>query len=67
VPYGDIEGVWTYVYFSFSAKQKLAVALIKYGAEEFKRVEIQVSHNAPSFLRFILGGNDVKNMLFLNI
>lgn len=31
IPFGDIEGVWTYIYFSYSDKKKLAVGHIKYG------------------------------------
>jgi len=31
IPYGDIEGVWTYVYFSYSGKLNSAVAFVKYG------------------------------------
>ena len=59
VPYGDIEGVWTYIYFSYSGKTNTAVGLIKYTGEEFKRVEIPATHEKPTFLRFVLGGNDV--------
>jgi hypothetical protein len=29
IPYGDIEGVWTYLYFSY--KDGTAVGFIKYG------------------------------------
>ncbi len=60
IAYDDIEGVWTYIYFSYSSKQNLAVGLIKYGNGDFKSVEINVSHGVPTFLRFILGGNDVS-------
>lgn len=31
----DIEGVWTYVYYSYSTKENSAVAFIKYGDSEF--------------------------------
>jgi hypothetical protein len=67
VPYGDIEGVWTYIYFSYNGKTSTAVGLIKYAGEEFKRVEIPAKHEQPTFLRFILGGNDVKSVWLLNI
>ena len=30
IPYGDIEAVWTYVYFSYSNKQTSAVGFLKY-------------------------------------
>lgn len=36
IPFGDIEGVWTYIYYSYSAKHKKATAFIKFGNEEVK-------------------------------
>jgi hypothetical protein len=59
IPYGDIEGVWSYVYFSYSSKVNQAVGFIKYGTSDVQRVEIAVTHNSPKFLRFLLGGNDL--------
>ena len=59
IPYEDIEGVWTYVYFSYSGKLNQAVGFIKYGDGEVKKVDFQVTIAQPTFLRFILGGNDV--------
>jgi len=34
VPYGDIEGVWTYIYFSYGVKTNTAVGFIKYGDKD---------------------------------
>lgn len=31
VNYGDIEGVWTYVYYSYSRDARRAVGFVKYG------------------------------------
>jgi hypothetical protein len=31
IAYEDIEGVWTYVYFSYNGKLNQAVGFIKYG------------------------------------
>jgi hypothetical protein len=67
VTYGDIEGVWTYVYFSYSGKLNQAVGFIKYGTEEVKKVEFSVTINPPKFLRLLIGGNDVKKSHFNSI
>ena len=32
IPTGDIEGLWSYVYFSYSGRLKKAVGLLKFGA-----------------------------------
>jgi hypothetical protein len=33
VPYGDIEGLWTYIYYSHSVVFKKSVGFVKYGAK----------------------------------
>lgn len=44
VPYGrDIEGVWSYLYFSYRNGE--SVGYIKLGDDEVKRVDFQVTHN----------------------
>lgn len=43
IAYEDIEGVWTYVYFSYTAKLNLAVGFIKYGTGEIKRIDFSVT------------------------
>jgi hypothetical protein len=58
VNYGDIEGVWTYVYYSYSVTLKRAVAFIKYATDEAKRIQFDVTHPPTNYLRFILGGKD---------
>jgi hypothetical protein len=30
IPYEDIESVWTYIYYSYSAKEKKAVAMLTF-------------------------------------
>lgn len=34
IDFGDIEGVWTYVYYSYSAEKEKAVGYVKYGNEQ---------------------------------
>jgi hypothetical protein len=34
----DIEGVWTYVYYSYSTKENNAIAFIKFGDGDFTQV-----------------------------
>jgi hypothetical protein len=38
VNYGDIEGVWTYIYYSYSVALKRAVGFVKYGSAQANRV-----------------------------
>ena len=35
----DIEGVWTYIYFSYTGKTSTATGFIKYGEGEVKKVD----------------------------
>jgi hypothetical protein len=36
IAYGDIEGVWTYVYYSYSRTESQAVAFLKYSGKELQ-------------------------------
>lgn len=56
----DIEGVWTYVYYSYSADLNKAVAFIKYGEAAAQSAVHATTHPDTKFLRFVLGGNDEK-------
>lgn len=56
VAHEDIEGLWTYVYFSYSKQSSKVVGFLKYGDQAAKRVEFNAAHPDPKFLRFILGG-----------
>jgi hypothetical protein len=58
VNFADIEGVWTYMYFSYSADQKRAVAFVKYADGQPIRVPFDVTHPETNYLKFTLGGND---------
>jgi hypothetical protein len=60
IKYGDIEGVWTYVYQSYSSRVKKVVAMLKYAGQNIERVEMNAVHPVPKFLRYILGGVDLK-------
>lgn len=40
IAYEDIEGVWTYIYFSYSGKTNTATGFIKYGEGEVKKVDL---------------------------
>jgi hypothetical protein len=73
VNYGDIEGVWTFLYYSYTTQLKRAVGFIRYGAEaDTNRIQFDVDHPVPAFLRFVLGGMNLGrypafNGLFRNI
>jgi len=54
----DIEGVWTYIYYSYSDDKSRALGFIKYGNADFKSIRHDVTHPNTKFVRFVLGGND---------
>ena len=62
VPYGDIEGVWTFVHYSYSEKKRKAVGFIRYGHKgEMKKVSFDVAHlPMDTYAKFIFGGTHVK-------
>lgn len=61
VNFDDIEGVWTYVYYSYSMKQQRAVGFIKYTNEEkVRRIQFDVEHPYTQQLKFVLGGRDLN-------
>lgn len=55
-----MDGVWTYIYYSYSSEKKKAVAYIKFGENDFKKVEHEVTHPTTKFVRFTVGGTDDK-------
>lgn len=44
VEYSDIEGVWSFVYFSYSNQHKKVVGYLKVGASPFRVVTIKTTH-----------------------
>ena len=42
----DIEGVWTYLYYSYSVKAKSSIGFIKYGNQEFLTVKLDALNPA---------------------
>jgi hypothetical protein len=44
VNYGDIEGVWTYIYYSHSIPIKRVVGFVKYGTDQPQRIQMDVTH-----------------------
>ena len=59
MPTGDIEGLWTYVYYSYSLRLKKAVGHVKVGTSKLESFSIPATHNSPTFLRMIIGGKHV--------
>jgi len=61
VNYADIEGVWTYIYYSHSVPIKRVVGFVKYGAEgQPQRIQMDVSHPVAQQLTFVLGGTNLN-------
>lgn len=59
VPSGDIDGVWTFFYMSYSLKKQMAVFITKYdNINEIFHREHRVNHGKVDYLRVIFGGKD---------
>lgn len=52
--FGDIEGVWTFIYFSY--KEGRAVAFTQFGNDDPRRSTLSATNPEVAFLRFTLGG-----------
>lgn len=57
-PYKDIEGLWGYVYFSYSGAQKKAVGIVQFEGQQPEVVEINAVHLPAQFIKFKIGGSD---------
>jgi hypothetical protein len=60
VEHNSIEGVWTFVYFSYSKNAKKAVGYLKIGGLDMTRVEIEANHKSVFYLQFMFGGKQVE-------
>jgi len=55
----DIDGLWTYIYYSYSAENKKAVAFILFGDDDTPKKAVSEVFNPPSkYLKFTIGGTD---------
>lgn len=68
----DIEGLWTFVYFSYSRNARRAVGFAQYGpAATPVRIQSDVTHPDHSQLKFVLGGKQFAypgfNGIFANV
>lgn len=54
----NLDGLWTYVYYSYSVEKKKAVAYIKFGEDDVKKIEHEVTHPNTKYVRFTVGGTD---------
>ena len=54
----DIEGLWTFLYYSYSFDDGEAIGLIKYGNKDIETITHKTVHARTKYVRFILGGND---------
>lgn len=69
---GDIEGLWTYVYYSHSRVVKRSVGFIQFGpAGTPQRIQHDVTHPTISYLKFVLAGAQFSypgvNGIFLKV
>jgi hypothetical protein len=56
----DIEGVWSFLYFSHSKATKRTTAIIKYGTQNPQRVAWDFSHPTLNYINFIIGGKQFQ-------
>ena len=54
----DIEGVWTYLYYSHGRNQKRTVGFIKYGDAAQQRIQFDVTHPVSQYAKFYLAGKN---------
>lgn len=59
VKVSSVEGLWTYVYYSY---QKGRVIAMVYSSDYKKTLEMKVTHPKVTSLRFVLGGSDVRGL-----
>ena len=68
----DIEGLWTFVYFSHGRNVKRSVGFIQYGPQATPvRIQSDVTHPDHSLMKFVLGGKQFSyqgfNGIFANV
>ena len=56
IAHNSAEGVWTFVYFSYSKSAKKAVGYLKVGSLDINQVQIDANHKSIFYLHFIFGG-----------
>ena len=56
IDHEDIEGVWSFVYYSYSTQYKKAVGYIKIGGLAMKHVTIETIHKKSNYLLFTFAG-----------
>ena len=52
----DIEGVWTYVYFSYSKDLNRAVGLFRQQTQTIQRTQFDLTHPEATALKFVVAG-----------
>lgn len=60
----DIEGLWTFIYFSHSLNDKQTAIFARFGNEKLIKVIVPAVHVVPSYLKFYLGGNNMNYAAF---
>lgn len=54
----DYEGLWTFIYQSYSLNDKNCIFFIKFGDEKLIKGVMAAEHTTPAYLKFYIGGND---------
>ena len=60
----DIEGVWSFIYFSHHLDKGLSVGMIKIGSGKIAKQIINAKHTVPNYLKFYIGGNSPNHPSF---
>lgn len=60
----NLDGMWTYVYFSYSRKLRSAVGMLQNQGESVSTIQMDVVHPVPTNLRFVLGGSNVLYLIY---
>lgn len=62
----DVEGLWSYVYYSYTGNEQKATGHIKFGDKPFESFTLRVNHPKTKEVKLIIGGNDSKRFPGLN-
>ena len=61
-----MEGLWTYVYYSYTGNDQKVTGHIKYADKPFESFTLKTNHPKTKSVKFVTGGNDFKRLPGLN-
>jgi hypothetical protein len=56
IDHNDLEGIWTFIYYSYSSNHKKVVGYVKIGGLPIRTILIDTVHRKANYLLFKFGG-----------